>query len=111
MVYRGIRRNGAGEPNISANGGVMSDNRFSPQDGGSGIDDHVILNNRMPLRIGHVLFYAQRAKSDSLIKFYMFPYPARLPDHDSRSVVDMEVFIDKSTRVDIDARLGVRIFR
>ncbi len=45
----------------------------------------------------------QSSQSHALINFHMMPDGRGLPDHDAGAMIDKEILVDRSSRMDIDA--------
>ena len=71
IFERLVRLNGASQAYIAVAEGVVPYDSISPEDGASRIQDHMVLDRRMALGIGQVLFHEQGAKCDSLVDFDM----------------------------------------
>jgi hypothetical protein len=108
----GPGRDAAGEPDAAPDDGAAPD-RHVPQNGGSGVEDDVVLHDRVPRAALHrmTLFVrreAERAESDPLIHAYPVSDHRGFADHHARSVVDEQPLADLRSRVDVDPRLAVR---
>src|SRR5690606_35178418 len=111
MIYGCIWVNATGQPYIPSYHRVMAHNGFTTQDGRTSVDDDMVLNNGMTLGIGHVLFHIQGSQGDSLVQLDMFTDPTGFSNHDTRTMVNMQVLINKCSRMDVNARFGMCMFR
>ena len=101
------RRYALGQPHIAANGRPGA-HRDAAQDGGAGVDDDVVLDDRMarrafhqrPARVHREALGAQRYR---LVQAHALPEDGGLADHDPGAVVDEEAGADLRARVDVDA--------
>ena len=90
--------------------------RDAPQNGGVGVDNHVVFQNRVSRNaFDGVSVVVEReafgSERDSLIELYVVADDASCPYHDARAVVDSEVVADSGGGMDVDAGLGMRHFR
>src|SRR5690625_4373130 len=92
----------AGQPDTTADGAVMAHHCLTTQNGGTGVDHHVIFDRRMPFGGRILLPDTECSQCHSLVDLYMVADSGGLPDHNPGAVVDAEVASDDSTRVDVD---------
>ena len=110
MVDPRIGRNRLREPYVTADHRVVSDGGVAPEDGASGVDDDVVLDLRVAAHPFQLLVHVGGAERHSLVDLHVVADNAGLPDHDARTVVDVEPFADRGPRVDVDSRLAVGPF-
>ena len=109
------RRHAAGQPDIATDGRTLA-NRDPPQNRRTGVDHHIILNNRMPrmallqlpVFIGGEAFGTQR---DRLINPHSLANNRGFADHHPSPVIDEETATDLRPRMDVDAGGRVGDFR
>ena len=107
--------NRMGEPDISTDNRSGTDHGVSPQDGGSGIDNHVVLNGGMTLvatlegTVG-LLHETMGSEGHPLVDSNIVTDRCRLSNDNTGAVVDKEVLSDGCPRMNVDSGLTVRIF-
>ena len=116
VVNLTVGRHRFGEPNVTADDGMMPYCGLPAENGGLGIDGHIVFDVRVAFDTldGPAVFVAwkaQRAQSDALIDFHMVADDGRLADHHARTVVDKESLPDPGPGMDVDAGVGVRPLR
>ena len=84
------------------------------QNGGSGVDDHIVLHNRMARHpLDRLAMRVERealgAQGGALVDAHVASDLAGLPDHHAGAVVDEEALADGGAGVDVDAGDAVRM--
>jgi len=90
---------------------MFTDNCFSSQDRGSGVNYNVIFDRWMSLQECHALINAKSAQCYTLVDFYMIPNFTGFTYNNAGTMINAKVFADLSGRMDIDAGLRMCIFR
>src|SRR4029450_12939368 len=109
-----VWRDGFHQPHVAADHRMSADDRLAPENGGTGIDGHVVLDGRMPLRAAThlgVALEAERTERDPLVDLHVIPDDRRLADHDPRAVVDEERLADSCPGMDADHGARWRVVR
>lgn len=112
VVDGGAGSNTAGQPDIAADGGSLSNHGVPTQDGGTGIDGDVVFQCGVSLDgllhiMWHVWAQGQRPQCDALIQFDIVSDNGCCTNNNARSVVHEEPLADGRAGVDVDAGLGV----
>ncbi|CAB5709211.1 Uncharacterised protein [Comamonas aquatica] len=98
-----------GDPDIAADHCTLADGH-PPQDGGAGVDHHVVLDDGvacpafLQVALG-ILGKALGAQGHGLVDAHVLSEDGGLSDHHARAVVDEAARTDLRTGVDVDARL------
>ena len=100
------------EEDVGSDCAVLSDDGLSAEDGGIGVDGHVVLHVGMALVFldhlaAFVLGKTARTKSNAMIQLHIISDHKRFSDHDSGAVIDEEVGADAGSRMGIDSSAGV----
>lgn len=87
------------EEDIGTDGGSLSDHRLPTQDGRIGIDGYMITDIRMTLPpLDYSTFViplkAPRTQRHGMVEFHMMADPARLPNDDTRPMIDEKMSAD-----------------
>ena len=106
----GMRRHGLRYPRIAAYRAPLPDDGGSPQNGGVGINRHIIFYSRVPLFVHKLFLYAQRAERYALINLHIIADDAGFPHDNARSVVNEKAFPNFRAGIDVYARAAVRVF-
>ena len=107
---------GAGEPHVAPDDAAVPDERLPAQDGGAGVDDHVVADVRVALdALGQGAVRVHRKalcpQGHPLVQLHILPDDGGLPDDHPGSMVDEEVRTDGGAGVNVDARLPVGLLR
>ena len=98
-----------GEPHVTADDRVVPDGCLAAQNGGAGVDGHIVLDGGVALDACLGLVNAQRAQRNALINLHIVANDGRLAHNNARAVVDAERVADLRARVNVDARLAVGV--
>src|SRR5690606_3514711 len=104
-----MRGNTAREPYVATDHAVVADDRVAAQYRRPCIKNDVVFYGWMPLPFSVFLTDTQRAQGDALVYFIVTSYVRCLPDHDAGTVVDTEELTDRGARMNVDARLAMRV--
>ena len=110
-----VRRYVAGNPDIPADHGSLSDDNPA-ENRCPRIDDHIVFNDRMAgdtfYRIAVIVEgEAVSAEGYSLIDSYSLANDAGFTDYDTRSVIDKEIFSNRRSRMYVYPRYAVGVLR
>src|SRR5690606_38247989 len=84
---------------------------FTAQDSRTGIDNHMILNNRMSLLAREYFIHTQCPQGHPLVKLNMITDDACLTDHQSGTMVYIQILTDLCSRMYINSCFRMHIFR
>src|SRR5690606_14780933 len=106
------RGHAARQPHVAADGRALTDGD-APQDGGPGVNHHVVLDDRVARQAFFQLaVFARRetlgAQGHHLVEPYAVADDGGFADDHARAMVDEEALADGGARVDVDARVRVR---
>ena len=104
----GVGGDAVGKPDVAADGAVVADMGVAAEDGGPGIDDHVVADLRVPVdALDGVAVFADRealgSERDALVKLYVVADYGGFTDDDACAVVDEEIASDGCARMDVDS--------
>lgn len=108
-----VVRHRPGEERIAAHHRVLADHRLAAQNGGTGVDSHIVAHCGVPLsrQAGMARPGGQCAQRHTLIQLHMAADHRRLADNDACAVVDEEPRPDLRAGVDVDTRPAVGVLR
>ena len=112
--HGGVGGDAPRDPGRGADDRMVADDRLAAEDRGVGVDDHLVLDGRVPLLVAEdvavlVAGEAQGAERHALVDLHPVADVGRLADDDARAVVDEEPPADRGAGVDVDARLAVGV--
>ena len=86
----GVRLHAVHNEHIAANGAVRADDSFAAEDGGTGINGHMILNGRMPFGAGELLAAGSGSRTEryAVVKLHVIANLAGFSDHRAGAVID-----------------------
>jgi hypothetical protein len=111
LRHDAVRRNILCQPDIAADGRAATD-RDPAQNGGTGVDHDIVLDDRMArVALDQLAFVIggemPGAEGDGLIDAHIVADDRGLADHDAGAVIDEETRSDAGARMDVDSRPGM----
>src|SRR5690606_38524716 len=90
------------QPHVAPYDAVVTDDRGATKDGGARVDDHPVLDGRMPLAASVTLPHAEAAQGHALVERHVVTDYGSLADHHTGTVVDAEALADPGGGMDVD---------
>jgi hypothetical protein len=92
-----------GQPNITADNGMMTDDGFASQNRGTGIDNHMVFDGGMAFGVGFVFTHRERAECYALVNFNVVANDGGFTDDHSGAVVNKKGLANRGSRVNVYA--------
>ena len=111
-AHAGVGTYGIRDEGVAADDGVFAHDGVSAENGCPCVNGDVVLDGGVTLFAGKFLAAScgKGAEGYALVNLHVLADDSSFANHDAGAMIDKKVFADGGSRVNVDARSGVRVF-